>query len=74
MVRVAQCLHEDIRKRLAWDPGIARLGIAWIHRREWTIAGEIYSNFPLSFSVEWSTPLLGISRRSCSTSFWHQHV
>jgi hypothetical protein len=74
MVRVAQCQHEDLRQRLAWDPGIAGLGIAQIHRREWTIAGESYSNFPLSFSVEWSAPLAGISRRSCSTSFWHHHV
>ena len=74
MVRVAQCQHEDIRQRLAWDLGIAGLGIAQIHRREWTITGESYSNFPLSFSVEWSAPLAGISRRSCSTSFWHHHV
>jgi hypothetical protein len=74
MVRVAQCQHEDLQQRLAWDPGILGLGIAWIHRREWTIAGESYSNFALSFSVEWSAPLAGISRRSCSTSFWNQHV
>jgi hypothetical protein len=74
MVRVVQCQYEDLRQRLAWGPGIAGLGIAWIHKREWTIAGESYSNFPLSFSVEWSAPLAGISRRSCNTSFWHQHV
>jgi len=74
MVRVAQCQNEDLRQRLAWDPGIAGLGIAQIHTREWTIAGESYSNFPLSFSVEWSAPLAGISRRSCSTSFWNHHV
>jgi hypothetical protein len=52
MVRVVQCQHEDLRQRLAWDPGIAGLSISLIHRREWTIAGESYSNFPLSFSVE----------------------
>ena len=74
VVRVVQCQHEDLRQRLAWDPGITGLGIAQIHRREWTIAGESYSNFPLSFSVERSTSLMGVSRRSCSTSFWHQHV
>jgi hypothetical protein len=69
MVRVVQCQHEDLRQRLASDPGIAGLGISWIHRREWTIAGESYSNFPLSFTVERSAPLAGISRRSLSTSF-----
>jgi hypothetical protein len=74
MVRVVQGQHGDIRQRLAWDPGIEGLGISLIHRREWTIAGESYSNFPLSFSVERSAPLTGVSRRSCSTSFWHQHV
>jgi len=40
MVRVVQCQHEDLRQRLAWDPGIAGLGISRIHEREWTIAGE----------------------------------
>ena len=68
MVRVAQCQHEDLRQRLSWDPGIAGLGIAQIHRREWTIARESYSNFPFSTTLE------GASRRSCSTSFWHHHV
>jgi hypothetical protein len=74
MVRVAQCQHEDLRHRLAWDPGIAGLGISRIHGREWTIAGESYSNFPLSLSVERSALLVGASRRSCITSVRHQHV
>jgi hypothetical protein len=74
MVRVVQCQHEDLRQRLAWDPRITGLGISLIHRREWTIVGESYSNFPLSFSVERSAPLAGVSWRSCSTSFWYQHV
>jgi hypothetical protein len=74
MVRVAQCQNEDLRQRLAWDPGIAGLSSSLTDRGEWTIAGESYSNFPLSFSVERNTPLVGVSRRSCSTSFWHHHV
>jgi hypothetical protein len=74
VVRVVQCQHEDLRQRLAWDPGIAGLSSSLTDRGEWTIAGESYSNFPLSFSVERSTSLTGVSRRSCSTSFWHQHV
>jgi hypothetical protein len=43
-------------------------------REEWTIVGESYSNFPLSFSIESSTSLAGASRRSCITSVGHQHV
>jgi hypothetical protein len=74
VVRVVQCRHEDLRQRLAWDLGIAGLRSSLTDRGEWTIAGESYSNFPLSFSVERSAPLAGVSRRSCSTSFWHQHV
>jgi hypothetical protein len=74
MVRVVQCQQEDRRQRLAWDPGIAGLSISLTDRGEWTFAGESYFNFPLSFSVEGSTTLEGVSRRSCSTSFWHQHV
>jgi hypothetical protein len=57
MVRVVQCQHEDLRQRLAWDPGIAGLSSSLTDRGEWTIAGESYSNFPLSFSVERSTRL-----------------
>jgi hypothetical protein len=74
MVRVVQCQHEDLRQRLAWDPGIAGLSSSLTDRGEWTIAGESYSNFPLSFSVERSASLAGASRRSCITSVGHQHV
>jgi hypothetical protein len=69
MVRVVQGQQGDLRQRLAWDPGIAGLSISLTDRGEWTIAGESYSNFPLSFSVERSASLAGVSRRSCSTSF-----
>jgi hypothetical protein len=74
MVRVVQGQHGDLRQRLAWDPGIAGLSISLTDRGEWTFAGESCSNFPFSFSVEGSTALEGVSQRSCSTSFWHQHV
>jgi hypothetical protein len=74
MVRVVQCQHEDLRLRLAWDPGIAGLSSSLTDRGEWTIAGESYSNFPLSFSVERSASLAGASQRSCITSVGHQHV
>jgi hypothetical protein len=73
MVRVVQGQQGDLRQRLAWDPEIARLSISLTDREEWTIAGESYSNFPLSFSIERSASLAGVSRRSCSTSFRHQH-
>jgi hypothetical protein len=73
-VRVVQCQHEDLRQRLAWDPGIAGLSSSLTDRGEWTIAGESYSNFPLSFSVERSASLASASRRSCITSVGHQHV
>jgi hypothetical protein len=62
MVRVVQCQHEDLRQRLAWDPGIAGMDISLTDRGEWTIAGESCSNFPFSFSVEGSTVLEGVSR------------
>jgi hypothetical protein len=71
MVGVVQRQHGDLRQRLAWDPGIAGLSISITDRGEWTIAGESCSEFPLSFSVEESTSLEGVSRRSCSASFWH---
>jgi hypothetical protein len=58
MVRVVQCQHEDLRQRLAWDPGIAGLSSSLTDRGEWTIGGESYSNFPLSFSVERSALLV----------------
>ena len=71
MVGVVQCQHEDLRQRLAWDPGIAGLSISLTNMGECTIAGESYSNFPLSFSVERSASLEGVLRRSCNTSVWH---
>jgi hypothetical protein len=74
MVRVVQCQHEDLRQRLAWDPGIAGLSSSLTDRGEWTIAGESYSNFPLIFSVERSASLAGASQRSCITLVGHQHV
>jgi hypothetical protein len=57
-----------------FDLGIAGLGISLTDRGEWTFAGGSCSNFPLSFSVERSASLAGVSRRSCNTSFWHHHV
>jgi len=74
MVRVVQCQHEDLRQRLAWDLGIAGLSSPLTDRGEWTIAGESYSNFLLSFSAERSASLVGASRRSCITSVEHHHV
>jgi hypothetical protein len=74
MVRVVQCQHEDLRQRLAWDPGIAGLSSSLTDRGEWTMAGESYSNFPLIFSVERSASVAGASQRSCITSIGHQHV
>jgi hypothetical protein len=74
MVRVVQCHHEDLRQRLAWDPGIAGLSSSLTDRGEWTMAGESYSNFPLIFSVERSASVAGASQRSCITSVGHQHV
>jgi hypothetical protein len=74
MDRVVQCQHGDLRQRLAWDPGIAGMDISLTDRGEWTIAGESYSNFPFSFSVEGSTVLEGVSQRFCITSVRHQHV
>jgi hypothetical protein len=71
---IVQCQHGDLRQRLAWDLGIAGMYISLIDRGEWTIARETCSNFPFSFNVEESTTLEGVSRRSFSTSFWHQHV
>jgi hypothetical protein len=74
MVRVVQRQHGDLWQRLAWDPGIAGLSISLTDGGEWTLAGESYFDFPLSFSVEESTSLEGDSWRSCSTSLWQQHV
>jgi hypothetical protein len=69
MVSIVQCQHGDLRQRLAWDPGIAGLSISLTDRGEWTFAGESCLDFPLSFSIEESTSVEGVSRRSCSTSF-----
>jgi hypothetical protein len=74
MVRVVQRQHGDLRQRLAWDPGIAGLSISLTDRGEWTFVEKSCFDFPLSFSVEESTSLEGVSRRSCSTSLCHQHV
>jgi hypothetical protein len=74
MVRVVQCHHEDLRHRLAWDPGIAGLSSSLTDRGEWTMAWESYSNFPLIFSVERSTSVASASQRSCITSVGHQHM
>jgi hypothetical protein len=73
-VIIVQCQHGDLRQRLAWDPGIARLSISLTDRGEWSLAGGSCSNFPLSFSVERSASLAGVSRGSYNTSFWHHHV
>ena len=73
MVRVVQRQHGDILHRLAWDSGIVGSIISLTDRGEWTFAGESCFDFPLSFSVEKSTSLEGVSRRSGSTSFRHQH-
>jgi hypothetical protein len=61
VIRVVQGQHGDFRQRLAWDPGIAGLSISLTDRGEWTFAGESFSNFPFSFSVEGSTALEGVS-------------
>jgi hypothetical protein len=74
VVRVVQGQHGDLQQRFAWDPGIAGLGISLTNKGEWTFAGGSCSNFLLSFSVERSASLAGVSWRSCNTSFWHQHV
>jgi hypothetical protein len=74
MVRVVHYQHEDLRQRLAWDPGIAGLSSSLTDRGEWTMAGESYLNFPLIFSVERSASIAGASQRSCINSVRHQHV
>jgi hypothetical protein len=73
-VTIVQCQDVDLQQRLAWDPGITRMIISLTDMGKWTFAGESYPNFPLSFRVEESTSLKSVSRRSCSTSFWHQHM
>jgi hypothetical protein len=49
------------------------LSISLTDKGKWTFARENCSDFPLSVSVEESTSLEGVSRRSGNTSFWHQH-
>jgi hypothetical protein len=61
MVRVVQGQHSDLRQRLAWDPVIVGLRISLNNKGEWIFAGENCSDFPLSFSVEESTSLEGVS-------------
>ena len=73
MVNIVQCHHDDIRQRLALDPGIAGLDISLMDRSKWAFAGESCYDFPLNFSIEESTSLEGVSPRSGSTSFRHQH-
>jgi hypothetical protein len=74
MVKVVQRQRGDLWQRLAWDSGITELSISLTDRGEWTLAGESYFDIPVSFSVEESTSLEGVSWRSCSTSLWQQHV
>jgi hypothetical protein len=50
------------------------LSISFTDGGMWTLTGESYFFFPLSFIVEESTSLEGDSWRSCSTSLWKQHV
>jgi hypothetical protein len=74
MVNIVQCQHGDLQQRLAWDLEITGLRILPIDRGEWTFVGESCSNFPFSFNIEERKSLEGVSRRSCSTSLWHQHL
>jgi hypothetical protein len=74
MIRVVQRQRGDLWQGLAWDPGIAGLSIALTHGGESTLAGEIYFDLPLRFSIEESASLEGDSLRSCNTSLWKQHV
>jgi hypothetical protein len=68
MTRVVQCQRDGPFLRLAWDPGIAELGISLTDGGEWILVGGNHSDFPLSFSFEGSMSLFGDSLRSCSTS------
>jgi len=74
MVRVVQNQHGDPWKRLAWDSGIAGLTISLTDKGKWTIVGESYFDFPLSFGVEEIPSLEGVSWRSYSASPWQQPV
>jgi hypothetical protein len=70
MIRVEQHQHDDPCQRLAWDPGITRLGISFTDGDKQTFAGGRHFDFPVSFSIGESTSLAGDSLRSCSTSLW----
>jgi hypothetical protein len=70
MIKVVQRQRDGPYQRLAWDPGIAGLGISLTNRGEWIFTGESHFDFPLSFSIGGSTPLVGDSLRFCSTSLW----
>jgi hypothetical protein len=72
MVNIVQFQHGDILQRLTWDPGIVGLSISLSNRGNWTFVGDSCFAFPLSFNVEESISLEGVSRRSYNTSFWHQ--
>jgi hypothetical protein len=74
MIKVVQRQRGDIWQRLPWDPGIAGLSISSTNGGEWTLAGESYFDFQLSFSIEESMSLEGDSLRSCSTSLRQHHV
>jgi hypothetical protein len=74
MIRVVQYQRVDLWQRLAWDPGIVGMSISLTDGGEWTLAGESYFDFPLSFSVQETTSLEGVSWRSCSASLWQWHV
>jgi hypothetical protein len=70
MIRVVQRQRGDPWQRLAWDPGIAGLGISLTGRGEWIFARENHFDFPLSFSIEGSMSRFCDSLRSCTTSLW----
>jgi len=74
MIRVEQHQHDGPCQRLAWDPGIRRLGISLTARDKWMFAGGSHFDFPLTCSIGKSTSLTGDSLRFCSTSLWQQHV
>jgi hypothetical protein len=74
MIRIEQHQHDGPCQRLAWDPGITRLGISLTDEDKWTFAGGSHLDFPLSFNIGESMSLAGDSLRSCSTSLWQQLV
>jgi hypothetical protein len=70
MIKVEQHQHDGPCQILAWDLEITGLGISLTGGDERTFAGGSHLDFPLSFSIGESTPLVGDSLRSCSTSLW----